>query len=740
MFNKNKSLTLFTLFFLFLGFLSHGQYNHLRKGNIAYQELAFEEAVEHYEDFLGYGYQPEAAYKLGKSYLQLRNFEKAASWLGQCIYDIEDSKISLYYAQALQGMGEYEKAFTQYESYHRANPIDQLGLLGMEACKLAPSLSDQPAIFNLENLSFNSSFSEFGATYFMGDVLITSDRNRSDLRPQENGKDGGNFYDIYKVALDSNGEYQEAKLFEEGRNTQLNDGPVTYSPKEEIIVFSTNQYNPWLIGGNAKRDSNRIVRQKLMYQTRNHFGGWNKPRDFPFQSPNYSFSHPFFAADGVSLYFASDRPGGKGGTDIWKTEYLGDNVWAQPENLKFLNSAGNEMFPTVDPNGGLYFVSDGLPGMGGFDVFRAMIDAESGKFVNAMNLGAPINTSKDDFALNLGEDFTKGFLSSNREGGKGSDDIYSVKYEGAILDFQFVNRENLAPIKNVRLSASDILNTFGERKTENGNLYFPIRNDKSYELAFNAEGFKEADFMVSGDSLEKGKVYPVTIKMAPHPTTTLKGLTVENQSKLPLEGVDVLLYNLLTGDVREGKSDDKGLFFMDLYPGVSYAIVGFKNGYSKDSIPFTTAGLSLEDTVIHRLVLGEGERVYSISFNNIYFDYDKSSLRPEAIVELNKMLDILEISSDLRVEISAHTDSRGPNAYNQRLSDRRAKAVVDFLIAKGIDRSRMVPKGYGESRLVNNCSDGVNCTEEEHQLNRRVDFSVIDENDQVVYESKTAKK
>jgi len=360
--------------------------------------------------------------------------------------------------------------------------------------------------------------------------------------------------------------------------------------------------------------------------------------------------------------------GGMGGTDIYSCVWK-NGEWSQPVNLgNKVNSFGNEMFPAIVGHE-LYFASDGFAGFGGLDIFKSTFSG--GKWSEAENLGQPINSSFDDFAMILDSEGKKGFFSSNRPGGLGSDDIYACK--------RIESRK-----KNI-----------DSNQDKTGKNIFPCPPEDSLAV------------MISG-------------------------IVKDKQTQKPVQGATVFLLNTQTGKAKVLKTDEKGAFSYVGSKGILYVAKSMENNYLSDCLNFkietadTARVASLpRDLQIDRL---EVNKIISLnhmdySIETIYYDFNKWFIRPDAAKELDKLVQVLK-ENPVMVELGSHTDSRGSREYNLDLSQKRAESAVRYIVMQGIDASRIAAKGYGESQPINHCTDGVLCSAREHQANRRTEFKV----------------
>ena len=368
-------------------------------------------------------------------------------------------------------------------------------------------------------------------------------------------------------------------------------------------------------------------------------GGWKGVFSLPFNSSEYSSGHPALTPNGNMLYFVSDKPGGKGDSDIYRVSIDANGNFGTPEALGAnINTEGKEVFPFIDANGNLYFSSNGHLGLGGLDIFYA--EANGTGFKDPVNLGKVANTEDDDFAFIFDPNTETGYLSSNREGGKGADDIYMVKAVeppcNIDMDILVVNEYTNEPIFGARLDLYDGQeNILGTKTTaEDGKGMIEAACKQPHVVQAFMRGFEPNS--VSVDAMEKGAVSK-TIKLR------------------PIEAIIV---------------DDK------------------------------------------------------IELDPILFDYNKHNIKPQAAFELDKLVEIMKKYPNLKINVESHTDNQGNADYNRELSEKRAQSTVQYVISQGIDASRISGKGFGEDKPAVAC--GSNCTDAEHQKNRRSEFIIIE--------------
>jgi outer membrane protein OmpA-like peptidoglycan-associated protein len=419
-------------------------------------------------------------------------------------------------------------------------------------------------------------------------------------------------------------------------NTRYHEGLVSFSPDGETMYFSRESY----FEKDFEKDSLSKVRysQLYLFKAAKLGSDWDMVESLSVNSKNYSVKNPSVSSDGKTIYFASNMPGGYGNFDIYKASINDDGSIGEPQNLgQKVNTEGQEMFPYISSNGTLYFSSNGHLGLGGMDVFFTKeID---GKVAPIRNVGIPINSNGDDFAFTIDEEAEEGFVSSNRDGGKGSDDVYAFKKLQPLCDVlvlaTVLDDKTREPINgaNVTLLDSERNVVVSKSSNSDGLAEFIVECEQDFELEITMEDYDSKKVSVSGTNEEELAV------------------------QISLDPIEKLIV------------EDK----IELQP--------------------------------------------------IYFDFDKSNITAPAAFELDKLVQIMTKYPELVIKATSHTDTRGPASYNNRLSERRAKSTVQYVISKGVDQARISAEGKGESEPKVEC--GGRCTEEQHQENRRSEFIIV---------------
>ena len=612
--------------------MAFAQNSKTKKADQYYDRLQYTDAAEAYQKLLKKGEGSTYVFeRLGNSYYFINDTKKAETFYKRVVKSKDVDPETIYnYAQSLKANGKFGDYNTYMKQFAGMKPNDSRAVAFMENPDYLPKIVDENtqkyAATNLDAL--NSKFSDFGGMVVGNDFYFTSARNTT---RKKYGWNEEPFLDIYKASIIGGVEKNEA-LLKGDVNTKYHESTVAITADGKRMYFDRNDY----YNGKYKKDEEGI-NQLNIYYAENIDGEWKDIKPVPFNDHQYSNSHPALSPDGNTLYFTSDRPGGKGKADIYKVSISKDGTFGSPENLgSNINTEGKEGFPFVDSNGTLYFCSDAHLGMGGLDVFAA--EANGADFGKVKNLGLGVNSSEDDFAYSYDPVTMEGYVSSNRKGGKGSDDIYKIKKLDicdVIINVIVVDASNDEPIANARLDLFDNLENKLKSQSTSAN------GIGSITVACNQEHVVQA--------------------------------------------------------------------FKEGYESNAETVASFKEGEKSIRI-----ALRPIDAIV------EGDLV---KLNPILFDFDKHNIKPQAAFELDKLVELMKKNPEMVIKVEGHTDNRGTDAYNMDLSDRRAKSTVQYVISKGIAKDRISGQGFGESRPAVDC--GSNCSEAQHQQNRRSDFIVV---------------
>lgn len=538
----------------------------------------------------------EVAFKMGECHRRLNQYARAAAaYQNAARYGYPDSTLYLYLAQMQQASGNYNGAIASYNEYLNWHPDDRLAENGLSGARTAQAKSGATRYVVKNAKLFNSRRSDYAPMYLDRSLdqlyfTTTTEKVTGDHRSEITGMKKG---DIWFVTKDENGNWKRPEPVEGELNTEVDEGTPSFTPDGQTMYLSR-----------ARREPNRSTGVEI-YTSQRSDAKWSAPVIFEITSDTISsYAHPAVSPDGNWLYFTSDMPGGSGGRDIWRVNLRERS--GSLENLgEWINTPGDEMFPYVRTDSLLYFASNGHPGYGGLDIFRARLTPSGGWEIT--NMGTPVNSAADDFGITFGEG-ESGYFSSNRGDNRGYDHIYSFELPDLkILISGWVLDRDEEPVPNavIRIVGNDGSNQKQKARAD-GSFSFPLDRGVSYVMMAGARGYLNARQEFTSDTAEEDAEY----------------------------GVDFILASINKPVVIE----------------------------------------------------------------NIFYDYDKATLRPESRTALDEMAQVLRDNPNVTIEMASHTDRHGSEQYNIGLSSRRARSVIDYLISVGIAADRLQSQGYGKSR------------------------------------------
>jgi outer membrane protein OmpA-like peptidoglycan-associated protein len=705
-----------------------GGFTHAEK---LYNELSYHEAIPVYEHYLEKHDSGLAMLQLGDCYRLTSNFAKAQYWYGKGLEKggEVDAKYKLYYAQTLQTGEQYTEAAKWYASYKQSVPEDKRANNQLKSSADYTQFLVTKNRYEVHNLSFNSTGYDFAPSWNGEGLIYSSSRDSAKAISRQSTWTGTQFFDMYYVEGEGTG-FGKPKAMEGDAATKYHEANASFTPDSTKVYFTRNNYYN---GKTGTSSVGKIIKLDI-YSSDVDGLKWTNDQEFAYNNDEYSVGHPSLSADGETLYFVSDMPGGYGATDLYVTKKDGEK-WGTPQNLgPEFNTEGNEMFPYVDKEGTLYFASDGHGGLGGLDNFKVKQTAQK-SWGKIKNIGAPINSSYDDFGMIYGKDKSLGYFTSNRPGGKGSDDIYSFEDHGVDLEGIVVDAKTGKPIckSSVTMNTKTTDKKDGPKQTEcDGYFEFSVVTNTDYCFEAGADGYLSNNTVcATTKGVKPGETVKVKIPLQKDDPTSLTVLVIDKATKSPIASAKVALSNSCNDSIQNSETDAAGTTCHMVKCGCGFIASANATGYlpgsgegstRKDNCPQVKCSEGGGDTIIIEL---EKIIIVAVELKDIYYDFDKWNIRPESEPQLNILLGFLKENADAVVEIASHTDARAPYDYNIRLSQKRAQSVVDWLVSHGIERSRVKPKGYGETKLRNSCSDDVKCSEYEHQRNRRTEFQVI---------------
>ncbi|MDN3673741.1 OmpA family protein [Flavobacterium branchiarum] len=642
-----KKYYILSLLFSFVSVLAQ---TNLKKADALFRNYSYVDAAKAYEECLENIKKPsvQTLKNAADSYYFTSDNRNALKWY-QKVYELQGDNLPdiyyLRYIQSMKGVMDYDNADKITKEYLNKKGDQKEIDKYVYQKKLLDSLSKNKSLYTVQNIAINTNKSDFGTAFYKDKVVFTSARDTTNFDKKLYNWNKQPFLSLFvaeRSAVDGN-LFNET-IFIPNVMTKYHEATVTFSPDWKTMYYTTNILkNNKLVVDESRINNFQIIKgtvedNKLV-----------KSEKVFFDSDKYSVGHPNLSDDGRLLFFASDMPGGYGETDLYVVRIAVDGTMSSPQNLgPTINTIGNDVFPFYR-NGILYFSSDGHYGLGDLDIYESKL-LDGLNFSVPRNLGAPINSNKDDFSFIIDSKDNYGYISSNRAQGKGDDDIY----------------------------------------------YFT-----------------------------KGK--PICNQL-------ISGKAINLKTKTGISDTFILVYDVYDTVITETKTDVDGNYTLEVPCSKRVKITANKPNYSGDEKYVETTKENnatikevnfylnnYDDLVVKK------EGIEKVDINPIFFEYNKFDINPQAATELDKVVFVMQKFPKIKIKIESHTDSRGKDAYNLKLSDERAKATEDYILSKGIDVSRIVSAiGYGETRLVNKCSNGVKCTEEEHFANRRSDFIITE--------------
>lgn len=702
-----------------------------------FDNLEFASAGEMYEE-LSRSKRAKIKYhvRAGESNLMIGDYKKAQIYYDKAYASTGMSDKDLYnYYQVLKYNSNYTKA---NEVFNKINNNEyKLIRDNINAKKLnLAELKKDSSNYTLNRLAINSEENDFSPYVLQNEVYFLSSRRNTSFSGRRYGWDNSYFLDVYKGYIEGNTVKNEHSVAE-GLKTKYHEGPMCFSKDGNTQFISRNNYT----NKKLKKGKDNKVNIKI-YSRKKEGEKWGDWVEFPFNSDEYSCEHPTLSSDGKTLYFSSDMPGTYGSLDIWTTTLENGN-WTKPKNLgQTVNSEGREAFPMLFEDEVLFFASDGKVGLGGLDVYYTVTGSDD--YFEAQNLGYPVNTAYDDFGF-FATSSTTGYFSTNRNKDT-KDDIYSFVCKRPIIssaiDLLVLDKESKQVLANANIALIDETGkpAYEGKTNEKGEIKFNVIPGKGYKVKSNKDGYKESVGVLKEEDIAAlaGKKKEVLLEKK---IIGLLGLIADADDLSPIEGVKVTITDAFTQKIFMEFTTNKEGDFRHIYKDkkvgddLSYVIKMEKEGYITKIQPVDITikkegYVLLHDylnTKMYKIKLG-ADLGKMIDLRPIYFDLGKFTIRPDAAAELNKIVELMKQNPSINIELGSHTDCRGSAASNLSLSDKRAKSSAAYIVSKGIPKTRIAGKGYGESKLVNDCKcEGPvkpTCGEDVHAQNRRTEFKI----------------
>lgn len=626
------------------------QDRNTKKADQEIRDFAYADAIQSYENLVEEGSSDSDVYKnlANANYLNA-NYKEAADWYTKLFaMDVADtdSEDMYRFAQSLKSTGDYKGSKEWMQKFKAAASDDIRAQNFANNTDFLEDIERLSGRYTIENLSINSAASDFAPAFDGKSLIFSTARDTGTVSRKVHGWNNKPFLNLYKASQDEDGTLGLPIKLSKNLNKKTHESSTAFTADGATMYFTRNNSE----NGRFARDEDGVSRLNI-YRATLQDGEWKNIMALPFNGDAHSTAHPTLNADETKLYFASDREGSLGQSDIFVVDILENGTFSAPKNLgNTINTEARETFPFVTDSGILYFASDGHPGLGGLDIFA--VDLKDSVSQKTVNLGKPVNGGEDDFSFIINEENKKGFFASNRDGGMGSDDIY-----------RFTETEPIA-----------------------------FLNKKLIE-----------------------------------------GVVIDQETGTPLAGAKIMLHNSMNELLGETVSDKMGTFLLeDNYPKGSYRLMATKDEFKAGEEANFEIGN--RDIAKMRMPLKKEVRqaavgtdlIKHLTLRPVYFNLDKGDVRPDSSETLNKIIDYMKAFPKIKIEIQSHTDAKAGNAYNLRLSKKRAESTAAYLIESGIDATRISSEGFGEDRLINDCMTRESCTDEKHQENRRSEFIVVE--------------
>lgn len=616
---------------------------------------------------------------------------------------------------------------------------------------------------NIQNtFRINTEKLEFSPTYYQNGIIYVT-------LGQEDQKIDGNigvpFFELYYAELDGAGMPSNPQPFSAKVNSITHEGPSTFNFTQDLIYYTSN----------SEIKNSKGKKTMKIFEAKRGADDWEARQELSFNGDEFTTMHPTLTADGQRLYFASNRPGGYGETDIYYVEHNG-TTWGEPINLgPTVNTNKREAFPFIHESGQLFFASEGHGSIGGFDIFA--VDMREKNLSKIIHLGAPFNTEKADFGLILNPTGTQGYFTSARYGGMGQDDIYLFDAPNGLFTtdsptselayLNIIDEADGSPIANAGVYAfkknknglygeEDLYDVIVEEKIanqaememrlvmkkelgephfytdENGHIETNLAANQEYLFLVTKTDYANKEFRYS----TYGQPSPMTIQI---PLTTRKcvrvsGIVSNEKTGMAIPNAKIFIKSNCDGNTQFVSTDATGEYEQCLPFGCDYILGAEKEGFNIGNTTISTKNLTQQQLQQNIALPPNGQQLAVSKYNlakgsiiileNVYYDFNKSAIRAGAAEELDALVALMQEYPSMEIELMAHTDSRGDAAYNRTLSRERAKSARAYLANKGIAIGRIKARGMGEVAIRNHCENGVKCSDKEHEYNRRTEVRV----------------
>ena len=707
---KNMKKILVVIFVFLIQFIN-AQDQDLVRAKRFFDKTYYSESIILYEKLAEEKPSQEVIKNLADSYYYTNDLIKAQRYYRLLVksYDKDlDREYYYRYAQALKASNSYDDANGALKEYY-AKSANTEDLVSFE--KELKELENVSAIgnrFEIKNLAINTPNSEFGAVKYKDNLVFAGVKLKPGLLDKKFKWDNEAYLNLVKVPLKNiNSADSIVHYFAKELKTGMHESNAVFTKDGKTIYFTRNNSK----NGKKKKNDQKISNLQI-FKAELVGGKWTNITSLPFNSADYSVEHPALSADEKVLYFSSDMPGSLGSFDLYSVN-INKGAFDTPKNLgPAINTNKREQFPFASQDNKLYFSSDGHLGYGSLDVFVSEINGN--EYSKPVNIGLPLNSNLDDFSFNI-SDSKEGYFASNREGGKGSDDIYQFKETKDLIVEeckQFIAGTITDVSTKLALENAIVMLQDADKKTINtsttsadGKFSFTVPCESSFTvLAFKEKYTNESRAISSGKTRNAG-----------------------NDASMALKSLDAI--RLEEQQLAENKKKEEQRLVEEKKEKEALAVIALKEAEKKAKADEIVASEIKKKEKVEQILKQEKDVVRDkdrliIKTDPIYFDYNMWYIRKESKVVLGRVVALMKKYPGMVIEIGSHTDSRGNAKFNENLSQKRASSTREFLLESGIEANRVIAKGYGESVPIIKCKTDDSCTEEEHELNRRSEFVI----------------
>jgi len=709
---KNMKKLLVIIFVFSIQFIN-AQDQELIRAKRFFDKTYYTESILLYEKLAETKPSQEVIKNLADSYYYTNDLIKAQRYYRLLVTNYSNDLNRDYYfryAQTLKATNSYADANVVLKEYYAKSANSQDSIYFRKELKELENVSAIGNRFEIKNLAINTPNSEFGAVKYKDNLVYAGVKLKPGLFDKKYKWDNETYLNLVKVPVQNiNSAEAPFTYFADELKSGVHEANAIFTKDGKTIYFTRNNSK----NGSKKKNDQKISNLQI-FKAELVEGKWKNIISLPFNSPNYSVEHPALSADEKVLYFSSDMPGSLGSFDIYSVN-VNKGAFDTPKNLgPVINTDKREQFPFVSADNKLYFSSDGHLGYGSLDVFVS--DISGNEYSKPTNIGLPLNSNLDDFSFNIDSNTKEGYFASNREGGKGSDDIYQfTEIKDLIVEDckQFIAGMITDIDTKLALENATVILQDSENKTLNtittsadGKFSFTVSCEASYKVSAFREKYTNESVTLSLDKT-RNKISDASLALK-----SLEAIKLEEKENAKKKREQEIF-------IEEENEKKEAL-----------AVIALKEKEKKAKADEIVATEIRKKEKVDQILKQEKDVIKDdknrliIKTDPIYFDYNMWYIRKESKVVLSRVVTLMNKYPGMVIEIGSHTDSRGNAKFNEDLSQKRANSTREFIIQSGINANRVTAKGYGESVPIVKCKTDDACDEEEHELNRRSEFVI----------------